>query len=68
VEVVEGSPAERASLRPGDLLLKVDGAPTPGAEELQRFMVADLIGTTVTLRLLRQGREVELELVPEELG
>jgi len=31
-------------------------------------MVAELIGTTVAVRLLRQGREIELELVPEELG
>jgi len=68
VEVVEGSPAERAGLRPEDLILEVDGAATPGVEELQRLMVAELIDTTVTVRLLRQGRELELELVPEELG
>ena len=67
-EVVEGSPAERAGLRPEDLILEVDGAATPGVEELQRLMVAELIDTTVTVRLLRQGRELELELVPEELG
>jgi len=66
--VVEGSPAERAGLRPEDLILEVDGAATPGVEELQRLMVAELIDTTVTVRLLRQGRELELELVPEELG
>lgn len=68
VEVVEGSPAERAGLRPEDLILEVDGTPTPGVEELQRLMVAELIGAAVTVRLLRQGRELELELVPEELG
>lgn len=68
VEVVEGSPAERAGLRPEDLILEVDGAATPGVEELQRLMVAELIDTTVTVSLLRQGRELELELVPEELG
>ncbi len=68
VEVVEGSPAERAGLRPEDLILEVAGTPTPGVEELQRLMVAELIGTTVGVRLLRQGRELELELVPEELG
>ena len=68
VEVVEGSPAERAGLRPEDLILEVDGAATPGVEELQRLMVAELIDTTVAVRLLRQGRELELELVPEELG
>jgi len=68
VEVVEGSPAERAGLRPEDLILEIDGIATPRVEDLQRLMVAELIDTTVTVRLLRQGRELELELVPEELG
>ncbi len=67
VEVVEGSPADHAGLKPEDLLIEVDGTPTPGVGELQRLMVAELIGTGVSLRLLRQGRELELELVPAEL-
>ena len=36
-------------------------------EDLQRLMVADLIGAAVPVRLLRQGRPLELELVPAEL-
>jgi hypothetical protein len=36
-------------------------------EDLQRLMVADLIGVPVAVRLLRAGRPVELELVPAEL-
>jgi serine protease Do len=67
VEVVEGSPAARAGLRPEDLVVEVAGIPTPGVGELQRLMVADLIGTPVRVRLLRQGRELELQLVPAEL-
>ncbi len=67
VEVVEGSPADRAGVKPEDLVIEVDGAPTPGVGELQRLMVAELIGTGVSLRILRQGRELELELVPAEL-
>jgi hypothetical protein len=30
-------------------------------------MVADLIGASVRIRVLRQGRELELQLVPAEL-
>jgi S1-C subfamily serine protease len=67
VEVVEGSPAARAGLRPEDLVVEVDGTPTPRVEDLQRLMVAELIGTPVSLRVLRQGAEHELELVPAEL-
>lgn len=68
VEVVEGSPAGRAGLRPEDLILEVAGQTTAAVEDIQRLMVAELIGTPVGVRLLRQGRELSLELVPEELG
>jgi S1-C subfamily serine protease len=67
VEVVQGSPADRAGIRPEDLILAVNGTPTGRVEDLQRLMVADLIGSPVTVRLLRAGRPLQLELVPAEL-
>jgi len=67
VEVVRGSPADRAGIRPEDLIVEVASKPVASVEDLQRVMVAELIGTKVPVRLLRQGREMELELVPGEL-
>jgi serine protease Do len=67
VEVVLGSPADRAGIRPEDLILAVNGTPTGRVEDLQRLMVADLIGSPVTVRILRAGRLLQLELVPVEL-
>jgi S1-C subfamily serine protease len=67
VEVVAGSPAERAGIRPEDLILAVNGAAIRRVEDLQRLMVGDLIGRRVDVRLLRAGRLLELELVPGEL-
>jgi S1-C subfamily serine protease len=68
VEVVEGSPAALAGIRAEDLILAVDGAQVTRVEDLQRLMVADLIGVPVTVRLLRAGRMLEVELTPAELG
>ena len=67
VEVVEGGPADRAGIRPEDLILSVNDTRIERVEDLQRIMVADLIGTEVSLRVLRAGRLVELELRPAEL-
>jgi S1-C subfamily serine protease len=67
VEVVEGGPADRAGIRPEDLILSVDGTRIERVEDLQRIMVADLIGTAVQVRILRAGRLLELELHPAEL-
>jgi serine protease Do len=67
VEVVPGSPADRAGLRPEDLIVEVDGTAVAGVNDLQRMMVAELIGTTVPLLVVRNGRTLQLELVPVEL-
>jgi S1-C subfamily serine protease len=67
VEVVEGSPAARAGIRPEDLILSVNGARIERVEDLQRLLVAELIGTAVDVRVLRAGRPLELTLEPIEL-
>ena len=67
VEVVEGTPADRAGIRPEDLILSVNGTHTERVEDLQRLMVAELIGTPVDVRVLRAGRLVQLQLEPAEL-
>ncbi|HZO61458.1 MAG TPA: trypsin-like peptidase domain-containing protein [Gaiellaceae bacterium] len=67
VEVVESSPAARAGLRPEDIIVEVDGEAITGTDDLQRLMAGELIGRTVTARLLRQGTELTVELVPDEL-
>jgi S1-C subfamily serine protease len=67
VSVVEGSPAGRAGLRPEDLIVEVDGAPTASVDELQRLMVEELIGRPVEVRVVREGRVMPLRLVPDEM-
>ena len=67
VEVVAGSPAARAGLRPEDVIVELDGHPVASADDLQRLMTGELIGRSVTGRLLRQGQELDVELVPDEL-
>jgi serine protease Do len=67
VEVVEGSPAARAGIRPEDLILDLDGVAVEGADDLQRLMVGELIGNEVHATIVRSGRALTLELVPEEL-
>lgn len=67
VQVIEGGPADRAGLRPEDLIVELDGAPIEGMDALQRVVVSDLIGHTVHAKIVRSGREQDIELVPAEL-
>jgi S1-C subfamily serine protease len=67
VEVVEGSPAAQAGLRPEDLIIDLNGVAVQTVDDIQRVMVGDLIGAPVHARVLRGGSERELDLVPVEL-
>src|ERR671936_71740 len=67
VQVVEGTPAAAAGLRPEDLIVELDGVPLADVNDIQRLMVVERIGARVPVRILRGGRELELELVPAEL-
>jgi serine protease Do len=67
IEVVDGSPAAEAGVRPGDLILEVHGTPVEDATDLQRMMVAELIGRPVAALVWRSGDEMELSLIPSEL-
>src|SRR5690242_6037764 len=67
VQVVEGTPAAKAGLRPEDLIVELDGTPVAGVLDIQRLMVGERIGASVPVRLLREGRELQLELIPGEL-
>jgi serine protease Do len=67
IEVVEGSPAARAGIRPEDLIVELDGVPVEGADDLQRLMVGELIGSAVQATIIRGGSVTRLDLVPAEL-
>jgi len=65
VEQVEPeSPAQKAGIKPGDVILDVDGHPVPHSEDLPRMVAPHHPGTPVKLTVLhdRQRREVNVTL------
>ncbi|NRQ35290.1 PDZ domain-containing protein [Nonomuraea sp. NN258] len=67
VEVVAGSPAHRAGLRAGDLVLSAGRSPVGDAQSLQRLMFADAIGRPLPITVYRNGALVDVIAEPVEL-
>lgn len=57
-----GGPADQAGLREGDVVLKLDGAPTPSVDAIHKLLTRERIGKRVSLEVLRDGRIVRLTL------
>jgi S1-C subfamily serine protease len=67
IEIVEGSPADQAGLRPEDLLVELDGVVLTATDDLQRLMTAERIGQPVKATVVREGELRSITLVPREL-
>ncbi|MBI5365893.1 MAG: protein kinase [Planctomycetes bacterium] len=68
--VMPGSPAERAGLRPGDLLVRVEGRTIESVEDLRAGMTQAALAGRRAARLVgeRAGGELEVQVPPGGLG
>jgi S1-C subfamily serine protease len=64
--VEPSSPADRAGLVAGDILLALDGQAVTGADDLIRLLTGEKIGHGMEIDLLREGSRKQLTLTPEE--
>jgi S1-C subfamily serine protease len=68
VEVIAGSPADQAGVRPEDLVVGIDGEAVGGVDDVQRLLTAATIDRSVELAIVRGGTQHRLALVPRELS
>jgi len=67
VHTVEpGGPAQRAGLRPGDLVVAIEQRDVRTIDDLHRFLAEWPVGTPVTLTLLRGKERMRLTVTPIE--
>src|SRR5438067_4727554 len=66
LEVERGGPADRAGVRPSDILVALDGATLASLTDLQRALSVERIGRPSLLTLVRRGERLALTLTPTE--
>jgi serine protease Do len=57
-----GEPADQGGLKPNDVVVALDNTRLETPRDLQRVVSSTPVGTKVTLRVLREGREQALEV------
>jgi S1-C subfamily serine protease len=62
VSITKGGPAEIAGMKVGDVLLAMDGTSASGPQALRAFLGRDRVGTTVDVKLLREGTVMTVQL------
>jgi S1-C subfamily serine protease len=66
VELLRGSPAHRAGVEPGDVVIAVDGRDVATAAQLRNALAASKVGAELKIIVLREGRRLELSITVEE--
>ncbi len=66
VSVEPDSPAQRAGLQDGDVLLEFDGQPTSGIDDLHKLLTEARVGVPSPMTILRGTEKQVLPVVPEE--
>jgi S1-C subfamily serine protease len=61
-----GSPAARAGLQPGDIIVAFDGQPVHGIDDLHRLLTGDRIGAASTVAAVRKAERLELRITAAE--
>lgn len=66
-DVAPGSPADKAGVKHGDVILSLDGKKVAGPRELRLMIGSQAPGSTPALRVLRNGHEQEIKVTLGEL-
>ncbi|MGH7982104.1 MAG: S1C family serine protease [Candidatus Udaeobacter sp.] len=66
VSVEKTSPAERAGLRVGDLIVAFNGQPIGSVHDLHKVLVGEQIGISASLTIIRYTEKLELTILPAE--
>jgi S1-C subfamily serine protease len=66
IAVAPDSPAARAGLREGDLVVEFDGQPVPSIDGLHKLLTGERVGAASPLTIIRGTDKLTLQITPAE--
>jgi len=66
VSVEDNSPAQRAGLSEGDIIVAFDGQPITGIDDLHRMLTEEKVGVKTTVVIIRHTEKLNLDIIPAE--
>jgi S1-C subfamily serine protease len=67
ISVAAGSPAARADLREGDVVVEFDGQPVASIDALHKLLTGERIDHTASLTIVRRNEKLALPITPAEM-
>jgi S1-C subfamily serine protease len=68
ISVTASSPAQKAGVREGDVIISLDGQSVAGVDDLHRLLTDARVGSVTSLIILRHTEKLSLQVVPEEMA
>jgi S1-C subfamily serine protease len=66
VSVEKNSPAERAGVREGDLIVAFNGEPIGSVHHLHKILVGEQINVSASLTIIRHTEKLDIPILPGE--
>ena len=66
VGIEDNSPAAKAALTEGDIMVELDGKPVRNIDDLQRLLTDERVGVTVPMVVLRRTEKLSIDITPQE--
>jgi S1-C subfamily serine protease len=65
-DVAGGSPADAGGVKPGDIVVALDGLPVTGVDDIMRLLDASRISVEVEVKILRGSEQVSARVIADE--
>ena len=66
-QVYEGTPAEKAELKVGDLIIEIDGVKIKNSQDVVREVLRKQVGQKIRMEVLREGKRMGIDVTTGEM-